>query len=105
MSGHDDDPEGFDGEVTVAVDGEPPRQVRAALASRFDPLAGHVVWSGRVATDLPARTSLVLSTPFGSAAAEATERDAWGNTRNSGRGRPPFPVELLDGDGDGVARA
>ena len=104
MSGHDEDPEGYDGDVTVVVDGGPARTVRAALAARFDPLAGHVVWSGRLATDVPARTALVVSTPFGSAAAEATERDAWGNTRISGRGRPPFPVELLDGDGEGAAR-
>jgi hypothetical protein len=104
MSVHDDDSEGYDGDATVAADGEPSRAVRAALAARFDPLAGHVVWSGRLATDLPARTSLVLSTPFGSAAAEVTERDAWGNARIRGRGRPPFPVELLDGDGEGVAR-
>jgi hypothetical protein len=101
MSGHDDGPEGYDGDATVAVDGEPSRTVRAALAARFDPLAGQVVWSGRLAADLPARTALMLSTPFGSGAAEVTERDAWGNARISGRGRPPFPVELLDGDGEG----
>jgi hypothetical protein len=104
MPAHDDDPEGYDGEITVAVDGEPSRTVRAALAARFDPLAGHVVWSGRVATALPSRTAFVVNTPYGSAPAEAIERDAWGNTRISGRGRPPFPVELLDGDGEGVAR-
>lgn len=98
MSRPDEDPEGFEGDLTVAVEGEPPRTVRAALAARFDPLVGYVVWSGRVAAELPARTALVLTTPFGSAEAEATERDAWGNTRISGRGRPPFPVELLDGD-------
>ena len=104
MTGHDDGPEGYDGDATGAVDGEPSRTVRAALAARFDPLAGQVVWSGRLAADLPTRTVLLLSTPFGSAAAEVTERDAWGNARISGRGRPPFPVELLDGDGEGVAR-
>ena len=75
MSGHDDGPEGYDGDATVAVDGEPSRTVRAALAARFDPLAGHVVWSGRLAADLPTRTVLLLSTPFGSAAAEVTEKD------------------------------
>jgi Domain of unknown function (DUF4873) len=90
--------------VTVTVDGEPSRTVHAALAARFDPLAGRVVWSGRIATGLPARTVLVVSTPYGSAAAEATGRDAWVNTRISGRERPPFPVELLDGDGLGVPR-
>ena len=104
MSGHDDDPEGFDGHVTVTVDGEPSRTVHAALAARFDPLARHVVWSGRVATGLPARAALVITTPHGSATAEAVERDAWGNTRVSGRDRPPFPVELLDGHGEGVSR-
>jgi hypothetical protein len=103
MSEHEE-PEGYAGDVTVAVEGEPPRTAAAALAARFDPLAGHVVWSGRLATDLPLRTALVVTTPHGSAPAEATERDPWGNTRISGRGRPPFPVELLDGDGEGVAR-
>ena len=96
--------EGYEGDVAVTVGGESPRTVAAALAARFDPLAGHVVWSGRVRTALPPRTALVLTTPHGSAPAEATERDPWGNTRISGRGRPPFPVELLDGDGEGVPR-
>ncbi|WP_164704709.1 DUF4873 domain-containing protein [Blastococcus litoris] len=103
MSDHDE-PEGFDGEVTVEVAGEPPRSATAALAARFDPLAGHVVWSGRLAAELPLRSSLVVTTPHGSAEAETVERDAWGNTRVTGRGRPPFPVELLDGDGEGVPR-
>ncbi len=103
MSEHEE-PDGFDGDVTVAVAEEPPVTGRAVLAARFDPLAGHVVWSGRVAAALPLRAVLVLTTPHGSAEAEATERDAWGNTRIAGRGRPPFPVELLDGDGEGVPR-
>jgi hypothetical protein len=104
MSAHEDEPEGFDGDVTVHVDGRPVRTVRAVLAARFDPLAGHVTWSGRVATELAERTAVVVGTPHGSAEAETTERDPWGNTRIRGRGRPPFPVELLDGDGEGVAR-
>ena len=91
-----EEPEGYEGEVTVAVEGEEPRTAHAALAARFDPLAGHVVWSGRVAADHAPRTVLVLTTPHGSARAEATERDVWGNTRVVGRDRPPFPVELLD---------
>ena len=74
----------------------PSRVVRAALGARFDPLAGTVVWSGRLATALPPRTRLVLTTPHGSALADATESDPWGNTRVTGMGRPPFPVELLD---------
>ena len=95
MSEHDG-PDGYDGEVTVVVDGEQPSTAHAALAARFDPLAGHVVWTGRVATVLPPGSSLVIRTPHGAAAALATEHDPWGNTRVRGSGRPPFPVELLD---------
>ena len=42
--------EGYEGEVTVAADGGPVRTASAALAARFDPLAGSVVWSGRVSS-------------------------------------------------------
>jgi hypothetical protein len=93
VSGH----EGYEGEVTVTGDAGAPRTARAALAARFDPLAGHVVWSGRVDVHLAPRTTFVLTTPHGAGRAEATETDAWGNTRLTGVGRPPFPVELLDG--------
>lgn len=96
MSGHEAE-EGYEGEVTVRADGEAPRAARAALAARFDPLAGRVVWSGRVDAALAPRTAFDLATPHGTARAVATETDAWGNTRLTGRGRPPFPVELLDG--------
>ena len=96
MSGHGA-PEGYEGEVTFAVDGAEPRTARAALAARFDPLAGHVVWSGRIDVALAPRAAVEIGTPHGSARAEATESDAWGNTRLRGVGRPPFPVELLDG--------
>ncbi|SDF44877.1 protein of unknown function [Blastococcus fimeti] len=95
MSEHEE-PEGYDGEVTVSVDGEPARTARAVLGARFDPLAGSVVWSGRIALAVPARTRLELTTPHGSGLVEATESDPWGNTRVAGIGRPPFPVELLD---------
>ena len=90
-------PEGYEGEVAVTVDGAPSRTAHAALAARFDPLAGHVVWSGRVAVQLAPRTRFEITTPHGTGSAEATETDALGNTRLSGAGRPPFPVELLDG--------
>jgi hypothetical protein len=89
--------DGYDGEVTVGLDGEPPRTARAVLTARFDPLAGHVVWTGRIATELPLRATLLITTPHGRARAEATERDVWGNTRVTGEDRPPFPVEVLDG--------
>jgi hypothetical protein len=88
--------EGYEGEVTVAADGGPPRTASAALAARFDPLAGSVVWSGRVSSGFAPRTTLEITTPHGAARAEATETDVWGNTRLNGVGRPPFPVELLD---------
>ena len=96
MSGQDE-PEGYDGEVTVVVGTEEPRAAHAALAARFDPLAGHVVWTGRISADLPARTSVIIETSHGRGLAEAVEPDPWGNTRVRGSGRPPFPVELLDG--------
>jgi hypothetical protein len=95
MSEHDE-PEGYDGEATVRVDGEPDRTAHAALVARFDPPAGHVVWTGRVAADLRPGTRVEIRTPHGAGTAEATERDVWGNTRVTGVGRPPFPVELLD---------
>ena len=99
MSEHEE-PEGYDGEVTVGVDGEPDRRVRAVLGARFDPLAGSLVWSGRIALALPARTRLDVTTPHGSGSAVATESDPWGNTRVTGVDRPPFPVELLDSAAD-----
>jgi hypothetical protein len=93
MGGH----EGYEGDVTVSTDGAAPRPATAALAARFDPVAGYIVWSGRVDVALAPRTAFELTTPHGTARAEATETDAWGNTRLTGAGRPPFPVELLDG--------
>ena len=95
MTDHDH-PEGYDGEATVEVDGQEPRTAHTAVAARFDPLAGHVVWTGRVALALPPRTRIDIRTPHGRGEAEAVEQDPWGNTRVRGVGRPPFPVELLD---------
>ena len=95
MSEHEA-PEGYDGEATVEVDGQGPRTAHTALAARFDPLVGRVVWNGRVALALDPRTGLVITTPHGSGAAEAVEQDPWGSTRVRGVGRPPFRVELLD---------
>jgi Domain of unknown function (DUF4873) len=98
MSEHDE-PEGHLGPVTlVLADGEE-RPVEAHLVSRFDPLAGRTVWTGRVATELPLRSEVVVRTPHGESRAEVTEHDVWGNTRIRGLDRPPFPVELLDATG------
>jgi hypothetical protein len=91
-----EEPDGYEGPVTVVVDGgELPAE--AALAARFDPLAGHVVWTGRVTAELAPRTEVEIRTPHGRSAARVTERDVWGNTRVTGVDRPPFPVELIDG--------
>jgi Domain of unknown function (DUF4873) len=95
-----EEPEGYDGEVTVRVDGGPEQTAHAALVSRFDPLAGSVVWTGRVSAPVAPPTELEISTPHGTGRARATERDVWGNTRVTGLGRPPFPVELLDAAGE-----
>ena len=96
--GHDD-PEGHVGPVTVVLADGAEQTVDAHLASRFDPLAGTTVWSGRVRAALPLRSRLVVRTPHGDSRAETTEHDVWGNTRVRGLDRPPFPVELLDGTG------
>ena len=97
---HHDEPEGYDGEVTVRVEGEPEQTAHAALLARFDPLAGSVVWTGRVKADFPPRAVLEITTPHGTGRAEVRERDVWGNTRVTGLGRPPFPVELLEVAGE-----
>lgn len=97
---HHDAPEGYDGEVTVRAEGAPEQAARAALVARFDPLAGSVVWLGRVSVAFPPRTVLELTTPHGTGRAEVRETDVWGNSRLTGLGRPPFPVELLEVAGE-----
>jgi hypothetical protein len=97
--GEHDEPEGYGGEVTVRVDGQPDRTATAALVARFDPLAGHVAWTGRISVEVPTGSRLEIATAHGAGTAEAIERDVWGNTRVRGVGRPPFPVELLDAPG------
>ncbi|SFL46350.1 DUF4873 domain-containing protein [Geodermatophilus ruber] len=98
---HGEADDGYAGEVTLAVDGQAQTTAHAVLAARFDPLAGSVVWTGRVRTELPLGGEVVVGTPHGRARARAAERDVWGNTRLAGLDRPPFPVELLDGAVDG----
>ena len=103
MSDHDE-PEGYHGDVTFVVDDGGPTTAHAALAARFDPLAGHVVWTGRLRASLAPGTRLELTTPHGSARARVTERDVWGNSRISGVDRPPFPVAVLDESGEPLPR-
>ena len=75
----------------------PPRTARAALAARFDPLAGHVVWTGRVGREARPAAAVVDHDAARQRAGRGHRADAWGNTRITGVGRPPFAVELLDG--------
>ena len=96
---HDEEPEGYAGPAAVQLAGAAEQQVQVHLLSRFDPLVGRTVWTGRVAAELPLRTELVIATPHGASRAETTEHDVWGNTRVRGLDRPPFPVELLDATG------
>jgi Domain of unknown function (DUF4873) len=98
MSEHDE-PDGYDGEVTLVAGDGAPTTAHAALAARFDPLAGHVVWSGRLSAPLDPGTEVTLETPHGTARAQVTERDVWGNSRLVGLDRPPFPVAVLDESG------
>jgi hypothetical protein len=94
-----DEPDGYAGPVTLQLPDGTARDAAAHLVSRFDPLAGRTVWSGRIAAAVALRAEVVVRTPHGESRAEATERDVWGNTRIRGLDRPPFPVELLDGTG------
>jgi hypothetical protein len=98
--GEHDEPEGYDGGVTVRLDGGPEQPATAALVARFDPLAGSVVWTGRISVEVPPRGEVEITTPHGNGRAQATERDVWGNTRVRGLGRPPVPVELLEVAGE-----
>ncbi|MGY1814963.1 DUF4873 domain-containing protein [Blastococcus sp. SYSU D00820] len=94
---HGHDADGYTGEVTVEGPGLDPHSAEAVLAARFDPLAGSVVWTGRIRADLSPSTEVTVTTPHGSARARVTERDVWGAARVTGLERPPFRVELLDG--------
>lgn len=99
MSEHDE-PEGYTGEATVSAAGRAPETARAALVARFDPLAGSVVWTGRVSVEVAPGGEFDVTTPHGTSRARATERDVWCNTRLTGLGPPPFPVELLEATGE-----
>jgi hypothetical protein len=95
-----EEPDGYDGEAAVAVPGQPAAGAAAVLAARFDPIAGHVLWTGRLALALDPGTEVVVTTPHGAARARVTERDVWGNSRVTGIDRPPFPVAVLDESGE-----
>lgn len=102
MSEHEE-PDGYDGEAAFVVGDGMPTTAHAALAARFDPLAGHVVWSGRLSAALDPGTDVEIRTPQGTARARVTERDVWGNSRVVGVDRPPFAVAVLDESGEPVS--
>jgi hypothetical protein len=98
MSERDHDDEGFEGTAVLVVDGAE-HPVRAVLGARFDPLAGRVVWYGRVEggpEDLCGALEVRLRTPHGEGVARVTEQDLWGHWHVRSETAPPFAVEILD---------
>jgi hypothetical protein len=98
MTGEHHDDEGFEGPALL-VAGNTGHPVRAVLGARFDPLAGRVVWYGRVEgapAGLSAGTEVRLRTSHGEGIARVTEQDLWGHWHVRGETAPPFAVEILD---------
>ncbi|HEX2893918.1 MAG TPA: DUF4873 domain-containing protein [Marmoricola sp.] len=82
----------------VVSPGEPevePVNVDVTLRGHFEPLDGRFHWYGRLAADDALRawqpgTTVLLTTPHGSATGRVSDVDPWGRFRISGTGRPPF---------------
>lgn len=69
--------------------------VDVTLRGHFEPLDGRFHWYGRLAADdalseWQAGTTVLLTTPHGSATGRLSDIDPWGRFRISGTGRPPF---------------
>ncbi|RNM13680.1 DUF4873 domain-containing protein [Nocardioides pocheonensis] len=69
--------------------------VDVTLRGHFEPIDGRYHWYGRLAADealgrWQPGTTVVLTTPHGSAAGRLSDLDPWGRYRISGTGRPPF---------------
>ena len=69
--------------------------VAVTLRGRFEPIDGRYHWYGRLAPDEALSrwqpgTTVVLTTPGGSATGRLSDLDPWGRYRISGTGRPPF---------------
>jgi hypothetical protein len=95
----DEHDEGYIGPAQVVVDGAR-HDVRAVLGARFEPVAGRVVWYGRLEGApgaLAARTEVVVRTPHGDGDATITEQDLWGHWHLRSESAPPFAVEILNG--------
>jgi hypothetical protein len=70
-------------------------RVEVTLRGHFEPIDGRFHWYGRLAADEALSqwqpgTTVVLTTPGGSAAGRLSDVDPWGRFRISGTGRPPF---------------
>ena len=93
----DEHDEGFTGAAEVVAGGVA-HPARAVLGARFEPVAGRVVWYGRlegVTEVLTARTDVLVRTPHGEGVAMTTEQDLWGHWHLRSESAPPFTVEIL----------
>jgi hypothetical protein len=91
------DEDGFTGAAEIVVDGSA-HPARAVLGARFEPVAGRLVWYGRVegVSDLlGSGTTVLVRTPHGEGVATTTERDLWGHWHLRSESTPPFAVEIL----------
>jgi hypothetical protein len=71
-------------------------EVEVTLRGHFEPLDGRFHWYGRIAPN-PALTAqvqsgstIMLTTPHGTAEGRLSDVDTWGRFRVTGTGRPPF---------------
>ncbi|HEX6357724.1 DUF4873 domain-containing protein [Actinophytocola sp.] len=94
--------DGYTGEATLIVDGTS-LTVEVVLRGNFEPVDGRYHWYGRIQANPGLsvdgrKPSVVLRTPFGSAAGTLSDPDTWGRYRVTGTSRPPFevPVTLAD---------
>ncbi|MCW2609907.1 MAG: monooxygenase [Cryptosporangiaceae bacterium] len=95
---HDEHDDGYTGPAQVLVGGAA-HDARAVLGARFEPVAGRVVWYGRlegVPELLGARAEVRVRTPHGEGDATITEQDLWGHWHLRSESAPPFAVEILE---------
>lgn len=71
-------------------------EVEVTLRGHFEPLDGRFHWYGRIgrgsALDEQVRSgsTVIVTTPNGTAEGRLSDLDPWGRFRVSGTGRPPF---------------
>jgi hypothetical protein len=93
MSGDED---GYAGAATLHV-GEHELDVEVTMRGVFQPIDGRYHWYGRVAVNDALqhvtggrKTAVTIRTPYGEAAGEVSDPDAWGRYRIMGTSTPPF---------------